>query len=211
MRPAPLYIVGAGGFGREVWNWLSGHPDQDVRWSVRGFLDDAVDALRGYDYPVGIVGPISGHVPDPEALYVCGIGLPKIKEAVCPPLEANGARFLTLVHPTAIIGRNVVLGLGTVVCPGVIITADVTVGRFVTLNCRSGLGHDATVGDFSTISAYCDVTGHVAIGRGVMMGSHAVVIPGKSVGDHATVGAGAIVMSRVPPGVTVYCSAARQL
>jgi sugar O-acyltransferase (sialic acid O-acetyltransferase NeuD family) len=211
MNPAPLYIVGAGGFGREVWNWLNSHPDHGVQWTIDGFLDDSPNALAGFDYPVTVVGSVGGHQPDPAALYVCGIGLPKVKEAVCRSLEERGARFLTLVHPTAIVGRNVLLGTGTVVCPGVIITADVKVGRFVTLNCRCGLGHDVTVGDFSTLSAFCDVTGRAVLGRGVMLGSHAAVIPDKSVGDYATVGAGAVVMTKVPAGATVYCPPARQL
>ena len=43
-----LYIVGAGGFGREVYAWVKQHPEFNKSWTLEGFLDDNADALMRF-------------------------------------------------------------------------------------------------------------------------------------------------------------------
>ncbi len=43
----------------------------------------------------------------------------------------------------------------------------------------------------------------IHIGKGVWIGSNAVILPGVTVGDHAVVAAGAVVTRDVPPGAVV--------
>lgn len=206
-----VYIIGAGGFGREVHSWAKQHPDCDVKWKICGFLDDNPDALDGFDLPVPIVGSIRDARPDPDTLYICGIGQPPLKAKLCPPLVTAGARFLTFVHPSAIIGERVTVGTGSVLCPGTILTCDINLGAFVTINCKSSIGHDVTIGDFSTLSGHCDVTGYCTIGTRVLLGSHACIIPNTRVEDGATVGAGSVVIRTVPANTTVFGNPAKPL
>ena len=203
-----LYIVGAGGFGREVYGWLC-DLGESADWKFCGFLDDNMEALNGLDYPLGVVAPVSGFAVKSSQLFVCGIGDVATKMRLCQPLLEQRARFLTVVHPTAIVGKNVKLGQGVVLCPGVILTCDIKVGDMVMINCLSSAGHDVEIGDWSTISAHCDLTGYATLGRGVFMGSGARVIPGRSVGDDARVGAGSVVLSSVAAGQTVFGNPAR--
>lgn len=203
-----LYIVGAGGFGREVYGWLQAADDVSD-WQFRGFLDDNSEALKHLDYDKGVVAPIEGFAVTPSQLFVCGIGEISTKIKLCRPLLEQGAEFLTVVHPTAVVGRNVQLGQGVVLCPGVILTCDIRVGDMVMINCSSTVGHDATIGNWCTISAHCDLTGHTRLGQGVFMGSGARVIPGKSVGDQAVVGAGSVVIQSVAAGQKVFGNPAR--
>ncbi len=199
-----LMIVGAGGFAREVCGYALSHPDCGVRWAVKGFLDDNPAALKGFDYPVGIVGSIRDYQPQPGDLFVNGLGLPKVKLACLPPLLERGAEFLTFIHPRSLLGPNVTLGRGCVLCPDVILTADVTVGDFVVLNCRCCAGHDSRIGSWSTLSAFCDVTGYAEVGERVFMGSHACVIPGKRIGDGALLGAGSVAIRNLPGEKTSF-------
>jgi serine acetyltransferase len=83
--------------------------------------------------------------------------------------------------------------------------------RFVTILNFSGMGHDAVVGEFSTLSSVVDVTGRVRIGSMVTIGSGARLLPGITVGDGATIGAGAVVVRSVKPGMTVYAPPAKVL
>ena len=203
-----IYIVGAGGFGREVFGWLqatSGFPDL----KFCGFLDDNPDALKGMDYDKGVVAPISNFVVKSSHLFVCGIGDVATKMKLCKPLMDRGAKFMSVVHPTAIVGNNVKLGHGVVLCPGVILTCDVEVGDMVMINCNSSAGHDVKVGDWSTISAYCDLTGYTRLGKGVFLGSGARIIPGKSIGDDGFVGAGSVVIRSVESGQKVFGNPSR--
>jgi sugar O-acyltransferase (sialic acid O-acetyltransferase NeuD family) len=206
-----LVIVGAGGFAREVLSYALAHPACGTEWQPAGFLDDNPGALTGFDTPVGLLGSIRDHRPAPDELFVNGLGLPEAKRRCVEALKARGATFISLVHPSALIGASTEVGEGTVICPGVVLTCDIRLGVFNVLNCLSTVGHDAVIGDWTTLSGHCDITGHVTVGSGVFFGSRASVIPGRRVGDNAVVGAGAVVVGHVPEGRTVFGNPAKVL
>jgi serine acetyltransferase len=56
-----------------------------------------------------------------------------------------------------------------------------------------------------------NISGGVDIGRGVLVGTGAQILQYVRVGDGATVGAGAVVRSDVPAGVTVVGIPAKPL
>lgn len=206
-----VLIVGAGGFGREVYYWMLQHPDAGRAWQMGGFIDDNPLALDGFDFPAIIVGTVKDYVPQPDDLLVCGIGRAKPKRPVCERLKAKGANFMTFVHPSALIGGKVELGEGVFICPGVILSCCIKIGDFVMLNLGTTVGHDAEIGAYSSLSAHCDVTGYCKVGESVFMGSRASLIPSSRVGDEATIGAGAVVIRPVKPGTTVVGNPAREL
>ena len=204
-----LYIVGAGGFGRELAFWLKQHPDYGMTWSLKGFLDDNAKALDGIDFPYAVVGRIEDFQPAENDLFICAIGVPKIKKEIIPKLQKRGAKFLSFIHPSVIMGEKVALGEGVVLCPGVILTSCLQVGDFAMMNCLSSAGHDVTIGDYSTISGHCDLTSYTTLEEAVFLGSGATLLPKVRVGQGATVGAGAVVVQRVKPGQTVFGNPAR--
>ena len=199
-----LIIVGAGGFGREVYSWAEAHPDCGRLWEIAGFLDDNPAALDGFDYTANILSAVLDYSPHSNDLFVCAIGSPAIKRKVCEKLLGSGAEFISLVHPTAVIGFNVVIGVGTIICPHVIVTCDVTIGDFVAINCLSSIGHDVQIADWVTLSGHCDVTGQTELGEMAFLGSGARILPLKKVGARAMVGAGSVVISHVPADVKVF-------
>jgi sugar O-acyltransferase (sialic acid O-acetyltransferase NeuD family) len=206
-----VLIVGAGGFGRELLAWCGQDPACGREWTVRGFLDDNLKVLEGRDMPVGVVGTVADYQPQAGEELLCAIGLPVVKRRVVETLKSRGAAFRRFVHPSVVMGRNVRLGEGAVLCPGVILTSDITVGDFVMFNCGASAGHDVKVGRYTTVSGHCDLTGFVQVGEEVFFGSGARVIPGKRVGDKAVVGAGSVVIMNVSPGSTVMGVPARSL
>ena len=103
-----LHIVGAGGFGRECHAWASQHPDCGRAWVIAGFLDDNAAALKAFG-DFAPVRPLAGHRPSADNVYLCGIGMPGLKEKLVAPLLAAGAQFLTFVHPQALVGPRVKL------------------------------------------------------------------------------------------------------
>jgi len=209
--PSPLYILGAGGFGRELFHWLKQHPDSGKAWEIIGFLDDNAEALKGFNYSPGVVGSVMAHKPKPGELIACAITQPKVRRPVVDGLLARGAEFLTFVHPRATVGGNVRLGRGTILCPGVIVTCDVSLGDFVMLNVNATVGHDAKVGAHTTASAHVDITGFCTVGEGVFLGSHAHLIPHSKVGNNSVIGAGACVVTEVAPETTVVGNPAVKL
>jgi len=198
-----LLIVGAGGFGREVLNWAQDIPLKKKDWEVGGFLDANPAALNGYDCNYQILADPMVYQPRKGDCFICAIGHPQKKLRICRHLKECGAEFITLIHPTAIIGNRCSIGEGCIFCPGVILTADVKMSDFVIVNAQSTIGHDAFIGEGCTLSSHVDITGFASLGEGVFLGSHAAVLPKAKVGDYAIIGAGSVVLKKVKPGTTV--------
>lgn len=205
-----VYIVGAGGLGREVYDWMQEALDFRKEYRFAGFLDDNRAALQGFALEASIT-PLKEYRYQEEDYLICGIGNPQLKYKLCQPLVEAGAKFLTLIHPSAKVGARSEIGMGSVICPQVVVTCDVHVGAFVLLNLTTTVGHDAKIGDWSTVSAHCDITGSVQLGTSVFMGSGARVIPKKRVGASATLGAGAVVIRDVSEGCSVFGNPARTI
>ena len=173
-----LLIVGAGGFGREVYVWADHIPPETVNWSIGGFLDANPRAIEGLPFECSVLGSPECHVPKPNEVFACAVGAPRARMRLCGELKARGAEFVNIIHPTAIVGARTTLVEGVILCPYSIVTTHVRLGSFVILNLHATVGHDAIIGDGCTLSDHCDVTGHVRLGTGVFIGSHATVLPG---------------------------------
>jgi sugar O-acyltransferase (sialic acid O-acetyltransferase NeuD family) len=198
-----LLIVGGGSFGREVLDWALAVPRQARDWEVGGFLDSRTDILTGFDVPYPNLGaPEDFHFGDNDC-FICALGDPKVKLHYARPLQARGAAFINLFHPSAIIGSGCRWGQGCIMCPGAVVSNHVTLGNFVTVNVNASVGHDAVLGDGCTLSGHADVTGFATLGEGVFLGSHAAILPKANVGEYTVVGAGSIVLKKTEPHSTV--------
>ena len=206
-----ILIVGAGGFGREVYNYVEDCIKAGANWLIKGFLDDNLNALDSYDYPNKKIYLLESYIPEDDDICICALGNPKTKKIVVEKLLAKGAKFETLVHPSAHVGRNVKIGAGCVVCPNCVLTCDSSLGDFVMLNVGTSVGHDAKIGQWCTISSHCDITGFVNIAEGAFLASSVVVIPSSSVGEWATVGVNSSVITKVRDNTTVYGNPAIKL
>jgi sugar O-acyltransferase (sialic acid O-acetyltransferase NeuD family) len=203
-----IIIVGAGGFGREVFWLISEINSHNHEWDVLGFLDDNKNALAGFENYPEIIGIIDDYREinnkyNDSVFLINAIGDPDIKKKVVMLLNDAGAKWATLVHPTASIGTNSTINEGSILARNSLITCDVTVGCHVHINCYSGCGHDVIVGDYCTMAAHVDIQGGVHVGEGVFFGGHAVVLPKAKVGDWARVGASSLVLRNVKSKTTV--------
>lgn len=205
-----LIIVGAGGFGRELLLWVKDINRVSNKWNIKGFLDDNLGALENYtcDYPV--IGKIEDWEPSEDEVFACAIAEPRIKENVVKTLKSRGAIFEQIIHPRASIGEFNSIGEGSVFYPKAALTVNISIGNFVTI-LSSGIGHDCSIGDFSTISSSCTVNGHVTIGKRVFLASNVVIVPGKSIGDDSYIGAGSVVIRDVKESTKVFGNPARSL
>jgi len=206
-----LIIMGAGGFGREVYCWLKQSADWNVKWQFAGFLDDKLSSLEGFGIVPGVLGKIKEFVPQPDDQLVCAIGDPRARLAICRRLAGMGANFPVIRHPFTVIGESCRIGAGSILCPGAIITTNVVLGAFVIANLYAIVGHDACIGDGVTLGPHSGVTGFARIEEGASLGSHASVLPSACVGSYARVGAGSIVLRVVKPGATVMGVPAKQI
>jgi sugar O-acyltransferase (sialic acid O-acetyltransferase NeuD family) len=199
-----LIIVGAGGFGRETLAWIKDVPTLAQEYKTICFLDDNPKALEQYNYHEPIIVGIQDYQPQAGDAFVMGIAAPtRSKLEIAEALSKKGATFISLIHPKVVLGNNIKLGKGCVICNNVICTSDITIGNFVSINVLSAIGHDVIIGDGCTLYSFVNINGFAKLGKGVEVGSHGSILPGAIVGDFATVGAGSVVLKNVKPGSTV--------
>lgn len=204
-----LYIVGAGGCGREVLQIIKDiHRIQGPRWNVVGFLDDTEDPLSGKECDYGVVGTIVDYQPKENEVLAMAVADPKGKRKLAEMLLARGAVFENIIHPAACISDDVEIGKGNVIYIGASLSKNSKIGDFTTL-LGSQFGHDVQIGSYSTVSGLCSVTGYVKLGEGVFIGANCAIAPHAVIEDNAYVGLGSVVLRHVRAGKKVFGNPAR--
>ncbi len=198
-----IVIVGAGGFGREVLQWArEAWPDQAAL--ISGFLSDDPRRLDGFSTGVQILSAVADYLPAAGDYLILGIGVPYSRCRVAEQLAACTGRFLTLVHPHAIVAATAEIGEGSIICPFAVISDSARLGRCVLVNYHASLGHDSAAGDYAVLSPYASLGGGASIKEEVFLGLHASVGPGVTVGQKSKVSANSCALAATPPHSLVY-------
>lgn len=199
-----LIIIGARGFGREVYNLATETNGYGVDFIVKGFLDDDFKVLIGYEGYPQILSEVETYIVESDDVFICALGDVKYKRKYTQLILEKGGHFISLVHPSASISKNTKIGIGCIVCRNVEISCDVKIGDFVTLLFSAVCGHDVEIGDWSHIGCHAMCAGFVRVGSMATIHTGAIIHPRKEVGCNATVGAGSVVIRKVKEHVTVF-------
>ncbi len=197
--PKALILVGAGGFGREVLKYVVDAIADTPHLRLKGFLDDNPAALKAFNTGLSVIGSIQGYAIQPEDRFVMTIGDPFLRAEITKGMQARGAQFQTIVHPTAYVASSATLGSGCIVGPFSSIGSDAKVGDHVVLTWYSSLAHDSISHTFVVLSPYSTANGSAVLEEGVFLGTHAVVNPMIRVGAWSKVASGSVVYRQVPP------------
>lgn len=205
-----IVIIGAGGFGREVAWLIEDINKENKEWNFLGFVDDNEEIqgkeINGYK----VVGNIEW-LKNQELYVVNAIGDPIIKKKVMERLQGSKNKYPVLIHPSVIYSDKVTFGEGSIICAGNIITVNIEIGKHVIINLDCTIGHDAKIGDYSTILPSVNVSGNVDIEECVSVGTGSAIIQGIKIGNNTIVGAGAVVVKDLPANCTAVGSPAKPI
>lgn len=206
-----LYIVGAGGFGREV-AWLVEHINQNEKeWELKGFLDDNERLHGGKEGGYPVVGGIDYLEKLSKTTWViCAVGAASVRRKIIEKLEKiEKVRFATLIDPSVLLSRRVKIGDGSIICAGTIATVDIEIGKHVIVNLDCTIGHDAKLEDYVTVYPSVNISGFVTVGEETEIGTGTQIIQGIKIGRESIIGAGAVVLKELPEKCTAVGSPAK--
>jgi sugar O-acyltransferase (sialic acid O-acetyltransferase NeuD family) len=199
----PVIIIGAGGHAKVLIETLRlcsvqmlGITDSDPERTGTEVLD-----VRVIGNDTVIEGYSAGSV-----LLVNGLGsidIPKRRKDVFEAFKVRGFTFATIIHPTAVVASDVVLGEGAQVMAGAVIQPGSRIGMNTIINTNATVDHDCRIGDHVHLAPGVVLSGAVRIDDVSHLGTGAVVIQGVTVGPHTLVGAGSVVVRDVSGNTAV--------
>lgn len=165
------------------------------QFEMIGYVDDNPDKVS-VDYPIHSRKILSNN--DVFVLAVPGSPVSfKDRKRAIDSLNVPINRFISVIHPSANIGRNVKIGVNVLIMPGVVLTSTAIVGDHVCILPNSVVHHDSSIGDYTLIGSNVVIAGGTNIGNNCYVGSGTNIINGITVGDFALIGLGSNVVKNV--------------
>ena len=110
-------------------------------------------------------------------------------------------RFVTIIHPKAIIGRNVIVGINTLIMGGSVLTSNAEVGDHVIILPNTVIHHDSIVSNYALIGSNVTVAGHSVIDENCYIGSGSIIFDHIEIGKNTLVGIGSNVIKSFGKGL----------
>jgi sugar O-acyltransferase (sialic acid O-acetyltransferase NeuD family) len=194
-----LIIIGASGHGKVVADIAI----KMNRWQSIAFLDDdeSIKTSMGLE----VIGKTAdAFTYKDEADFFVAIGNSATREKIQEKLIDEGLNVVSLIHPSAVIGTDVEIGIGSVVMAGAVINSSTRIGNGCIINTSSSLDHDNIIEDYVHISPGVNMAGTVKVGKGTWLGIGSVVSNNVNICSCCKVGAGAVVVKDITePGTYV--------
>ena len=206
-----LIIIGARGFGRELYFLAQNAIGYGSDFDIKGYLDDKKDALDSYTNYPPILSSVEDYTIQEDDVFICALGDVQYKRKYVELISRKQGVFISLIHKNAHILPTAAIGRGCIIFQNVQVSANVHVGDFVTLQPMVFLGHDATIGNWCHLNTHCVCNGFVSLDEMVTLHTSSIVAPKMHIGKNSIVGAGSAVFRNVPENVTVLGNPAKKI
>ena len=206
-----LIIIGARGFGREIYNLAIQTKHFNTEYVIKGFLDDNKNALDSFkNYPT-IISSVEEYEIQENDVFICALGDVKYKKKYVNLIIGKGGQFINLIHPTVMFNQNVKMGTGNIIGAYTFVSNDVTIGNFVTIQTHVAVGHDTIIEDYCQINAQTFFGGFSQVKEESTVNPGACIAPKKIVNENSIVGINSSVLKHTKPNTTVYGNPAKEI
>lgn len=153
-------IIGAGGFAQEIYWSINSNGRQNCVF----FVDDK------YYFNQEKTRPLSEFDPSKFEVVVA-IADAKSRERIVNNLPKETKYFTHIHHTAQILGLDIEIGEGSIICAGTILTTNIKIGKHAQLNLITTIGHDNVIGDYFTTAPGVQISGNCEIGNRVYFGT----------------------------------------
>jgi len=208
-----IVIIGAGGFAREVAWLIEEINNKNAEWDLLGFIEEGNKHVGSVLNNYEVLGDFKWIINNrhDNLFYICAVGDPELKLKFSEAAENLNLKPATLIHPDVKMSNYNMIGTGTIICAGCIITVNTQIGKHVIINIDSTIGHDSIIGDYSTILPSVNISGNVRIGTRCNIGTKAAIINKITIGSNTILGAGATVTKDLPSNCTAVGTPAKPI
>lgn len=193
------YIVGSGGFAKEVY--FLAEENLDESHFFKGFIDykpnqpslfirGSAEQIIDEDYFLQNIKSC------PSIILFMGIGDPKLISVLAVKFEMYN--FPNLFHKNFVGDRrSIEIGTGNIVTAGCIFTVDLKIGSFNIFNLHTTIGHNCVVGNCNVFNPGTNVSGGVTIGNKNLFGTNCAILQIISIGNENIIGASSLLTKSI--------------
>ena len=202
-----LIIVGTGAVAAEVTSFIEGtnyfYNGESIK--IKGYLEfeEYRYLHEEYKYTAPILGDLNYYNIQEDDYFIVANANVTLRTKFVGILKNKGAKFINLIHPTAIISKTAQIGVGNILSPGCQIGPKAIVGDFNIMTSYSCISHDCKIGDFNSFST-CIVCGHAVIGNNNSFYIRSTVVPNVTIGNNCIIQAGMVVDKNSPDNTTIF-------
>ena len=175
----------------------------ELRYKVIAILDDNPETHGKIMRGVTVVGALDLAKNYTDAYFIFGIGSMKtrlIREQILKKLDIDTSRFISIIHPTAVIDSSAKIGNGCIIHPGACIGNDVVIEPFVTIAVNSAIAPYVHINSFSMITSLVVILSYAKIGKSVFIASCSCITENVEIGNGSMIGAGTVVSRNIDKG-----------
>lgn len=189
-----IYIIGSGGFAKEVYFLLK----RSTNFKLKGFVDinstNSHVNFNGESYPII---DEDFFIKNYKGSNVCvGIGNPKIIRMI--QKKYSDFNFPNIIDNSVIFDDvNIKMGVGNIITPGCILTTCIEIGNLNIFNLNTTVGHDTIIGDCNVFNPCVNISGNCKIGNNNLLGVCSVILERKTIGNNSILGANSTLIDNI--------------
>jgi acetyltransferase EpsM len=204
MVMVPIVIWGASGHALVIADILR----LTKKYKIFGFLDDVNSHLYESNFCGSTI--LGGREQLSDLRKQCidhiviAIGDCHLRQQLSIYAQSQGFKLITIIHPSAVISKQVTIGDGTVICAASVVNPGTDIGENVIINTASTVDHECTIEDAVHIGPGVHMGGRARVKKRAWVGIGAVISDRITIGENSIIGAGAVVVRDIPPNVVAY-------
>jgi sugar O-acyltransferase (sialic acid O-acetyltransferase NeuD family) len=189
-----IYIIGVGGFSKEVFFLL-----KDINlYNVKGFVDyqPKNKNLIINDESIPIIDEDEFLNNYKWSNIVISVGKPHLLKMLSDKFK----NFNTpnIIHHSFIsLNKKITMGVGNIITAGVIFTTDIKIGSFNVFNLNMTIGHDSVIGNQNVFNPSCNISGNNKIGNQNLFGVGSISLENMEIGNNNIIGASSLLTKSI--------------
>lgn len=191
-----IIILGAAGLAKEFYYYVKRANPHIKEFIFVNDLDDGQTTLIIDDNKFKVV---KDWYFEKKYEFIVAVGKPSIKKKlVSKALSIGLIPHKTIIDPSSIVLINSNnIGVGGIISPGCVVTSNIKLGNYVTLNLNTTIGHDTIIGDYCTTNPGVHISGQITIGECNEFGTGCIVKDRLIIGSNKTFGAQTAVVKNI--------------